>query len=210
MSTIFKNQGLIGVQLGRFAKRNSSGSYDAPVDVGTMVKASLTVKTADLEVYGDNALQIGDSSFVSGLLTMETNYNDLQTEATLYGHAYDSTNGLVRNTNDVAPSGAVGYIQQLLKKVGDVQTRVIRAVFLPDATAQLANWTDEAETRQTSTAFKSRTVTFKVADDDDGNWHYQQEFEISSSMNASKALEAAEAWLNTKFGVAAAAAAASE
>lgn len=205
MSKVYKNQGLIGVQHGRFAKRTADGAYDTPVDVGTMVKAALSVSTSDLEVYGDNALQISDSSFVSGTLTTETNYNDLQTEALLYGHTCDAANGIVRNADDVAPNGGYGYIQQLLKKVGDVQNRVVRAVFLPDVTAQLANWTDEAETRQKSTAFKGRTATFKVATDDTGNWCYQQEFEVSAQQTVEKALAAAEAWLDTKFGVAAAA-----
>lgn len=206
MSKIFKNQGLIGVQLGRFAKRKSTGGYDTPVDVGTMVKASLAVTTADLEVFGDNALQISDSSFVSGTLTTETNYNDLQTEATLYGHTYTAEGGLIRNANDVAPAGGYGYIQNLLKKVGDVQNQVVRAVFLPDVTAQLANWTDEAETRQKNTVFKGRSATFKVATDDSGNWNFQKEFAVSDSMTVEQALAAAEAWLDEKFGVAAAAA----
>lgn len=203
MSKNYKNQGLIGVQRGRFAKRNAAGKYEAPVDVGTMVKAALSVTTADLEVYGDNALQISDSSFISGTLTTETNYNDLQIEALLYGHAYDAASGLIRNANDVAPNGGYGYIQQLLKKVGDVQTRVVRAVFLPDVTAQLANWTDEAESRQKSMTFKGRTATFKVSTDDSGNWHYQQEFEITAEQTATAAETAAEAWLDAHFGVAA-------
>lgn len=205
MNYTAKNKGLIGVKRGRFAKKTESG-YDAPVLVGTMVKASLSVTTADLEVYGDDALQISDSSFVSGSLATETNHNDLSTEALLYGHTYTAENGIVRNVNDVAPAGGYGYVQDLLKAEDNVKTRVIRAVFLPNVTAQLANWTDEAETRQQNTVFKTRPTTFKVGTNAAGDWHYQQEFEVSSAQTAEKALEAAEAWLDNKFGVTTAAA----
>lgn len=200
-----KNQGIIGVKRGRFAPRNAAGGYDAPVVVGTMVKTGISVTTADMEVYGDNALQVLDSSFVGGQLTTETNYNDLQTEATLYGHTYTAEGGLVRNVNDVAPEGGYGYIQELLKAVDNVKTRVFRAVFLPEVTAQLSAWTDDAETRQKQPAFKGRLTTFKISAPDDGSWNYMNEFEVSSAQNASAAEAAAEAWLDTKFGVAAAA-----
>lgn len=201
-----KNQGLIGVKRGRFAPINTAGGYADPVVVGTMVKAGLSVTTADLEVYGDNALQVSDSSFVSGQLTTETNYNDLQTEATLYGHTYTADAGLVRSVNDVAPAGGYGYIQELLRVVDGVKARVFRAVFLPRVEAQLSAWTDEAETRQKTLTFKGRTTTFKISAPDAGNWNHMNDFEVSSAQSAAAAEAAAEAWLDEKFGVAAAAA----
>ena len=204
MNYTAKNKGLIGVKRGRYAKKSATG-YEAPVLVGTMVKAALSVTTSDLEVGGDDALQISDSSFVSGSLLTETNHNDLSTEALLYGHKYSEADGITRNVGDVAPEGGYGYVQELLKKEDTVTTRVFRAVFLPSVTAQLSAWTDEAETRQKTTVFKSKPTTFKVAATADGDWHYQQEFEVSAAQTADKALAAAEAWLDTKFGVAAAA-----
>ena len=206
-----KNKGVIGLEYLEWAKITGTDSdtgkptYDTARTLGTAVKAELSVTTNSMRVYGDNALQISADEFKEGTLNTETNYSDLETEAALYGHKYTpGTSGapgeIEKNASDVAPSGGVGYITEMLKQVDGVKSRLFRAVFLPVVTANLGTYTESVQTRGESLNFLTNAVSFVVGTDDDGVWNDKKDFEISSTVTRAQALAAAKAYIAAKRG----------
>lgn len=207
-----KNRGVIGLEhcvWGKITGTSSSTgkyAYDTPVELGTAVKADLAVETNSLRVYGDNALQISDDEFKQGVLTTETNYSDLETEAKLYGHTYTAgTSGapgeIVKNAGDVAPAGGVGIITEMLEQVDGVTKRLFRAVFFVSGTADLSKYAPSYQTRGESTQFGTNTVALTLKADDTGEWQDAKDFVISSTTTRAAALAAAKAYISGKFGI---------
>lgn len=168
---------------------NAHPTYNAAVSLGHSVRAALTVTTAQLRVYGDDALQISDDSFVSGSLETQTLMTDLELEGLLYGADYDENTGLTDSVDDASVPGAVYYIQKLMKKD---KSLIYRAVVLYRCSANRSNYGNEADTKKDNIESKTGNVTFDVLPDNTGAWRWRQDYTSEA---------AAMAGINTALGL---------
>lgn len=187
----------IGLKGLAFHPATSSG-YGAAVDLGSAVKAYLSVETNDLTIYGDDVLELEMSSFKKGALNTETWLDELELESKLYGSKYDTVaSGTDKESadhiDDVTPDGAVTFIRKLLKRDADSNEKktIYRAVVLPKCTAQRASQKEEADTKGESLEPKTHPVDFTVAPNDAGYWRYRADFDTE---------EAAQAYIASKVG----------
>lgn len=152
---------------------NAHPTYEPAVSLGHAVRAALTVTTAQLRVYGDDALQISDDSFVSGSLETQTLMTDLELEGLLYGGTYEESTGLTDNAEDASVPGAVYYIQKIMKKD---KSLIYRAVVLFYCSANRSNYGSEADTKKDNIESKTGNITFDVLPDNSGAWRWRKDF----------------------------------
>lgn len=189
----------IGLKSLAFYPATSSG-YGAAVDLGSAVKAYLSVETNDLTIYGDDVLELEMSSFKKGTLNTETWLDELELESKLYGSSYATiSEGTDKESadhiDDVTPDGAVAFIRKLLRRDPETEEKstIYRAVFLPKCTAQRASQKEEADTKGESMEPKTHAVDFTIAPNDGGYWRYRADFDTEA---------AAVAYIATKAGTA--------
>lgn len=187
---------VIGMRRSYFAKilsepANSHPVYDDPVSMGEGVKCALAVTTAQASIYGDDVDLLDIEEFASAQADVETACDDLETNATLFGHEYDANGEELSGGDDSPPIGAYAYIQHLIRKD---KTHVYRGVFFYRVSAMPSSEGKEVNTRTDSLDPKMNPVSFKLTTDQLNKWRARREF-------ASQAL--AEAWIESKFGVSA-------
>lgn len=146
--------------------------------LGHAVRANLTLETAQLRVYGDDALQVADDPFVSASLETETNMTDLELEQALFGGTYASGTGLESSAGDTSALGGVYFVRKLLKK--DKST-VYRACVLYRCQANRSSYGFEANTKAGTIEPKNSTVTFDVFECNNGAWKWEQEYDSLSA-----------------------------
>lgn len=166
---------------------NAKPVYGARVDMGAAVKGYVTVTTTTFDVYGDDEDLVHDEKFLTGALDAETTLNDLQINATVYGHRF-SDGVETSSKDDTAPAGCYGYIEPFLKKDKSV---VYRATFLRKVSANAASEKSEADTKKASLDPKSNAVNYTIYPDNTGDWRDRMEFTTEAQ---------AEAWLAAQFG----------
>lgn len=160
----------IGLQEIGFVKYGAS----AETELGNAVLANLSIETNDLQVYGDDALQIDQSVFKRGTLTTETLLDDLELEAALYGSTYTSSDGggkAVDKASDISPYVAVYFVQRLLlRDTAGAQSEVYRYTVLPRTSAAKSSIKQDAQTSGESLDPKNHAVDFTIFAQDDGTW----------------------------------------
>lgn len=148
-------------------------TYGAAVTLGHAVRAQLTVNTADVPVYGDDAEQLKIDDFLSGTFVTETLMTDLELEHTLYGGTYSSAAGLTRSAEDAGTPGAVSYIRKLMKKDKSLVYRA-GAFFRCAADRAASGW--DADTKGQTVTPKNASVTFDVTAAETGAWNWEQDY----------------------------------
>lgn len=166
----------------------AAGGYGAAVELGSAVKAYLSVETNDLTIYGDDVLELEMSSFKKGTLNTETWLDALELESALFGSSYTAVSGgdtkeAADHVDDVTPDGAVCFIRKLLKRDAETKakTTVYRAVVLPKCTAQRASQKEEADTKGENLEPKTHPVDFTIQPNDDGYWRYRADFDTEAA-----------------------------
>lgn len=160
-------------------------TYGSTVTLGHAVRAALTVNSADVPVYGDDALQLKIDSFLSGSLETETLLSDLELDSTLYGGTYASAAGITRTIDDAGTPGAVPYIRKLMKKDKSI---VYRAGILLRCAANRAASGWESNTKKDSVEVTNAKVNFDVMPCATGAWNWEQDY--TSETDALAAIEA--------------------
>lgn len=179
--------GLVGLA---FYPASTSG-YAAAVDLGSAVKAYLSVETNDLTIYGDDVLELEMSSFKKGTLNTETWLDELELESKLYGSSYSTISDgtdmeSADHIDDVTPDGAVTFIRKLLKRDPETKekTTVYRAIVLPKCTATRASQKEEADTKGENLEPKTHPVDFSIQPDEKGYWRYRADFDTEAAAKA--------------------------
>lgn len=166
---------------------NAHPTYGPAVDMGAAVKAYLTITTANGSIYGDDEELLYDENFVSAQVDSETTWDDLETNAVLFGHTY--ANGVeTSNKQDRSPYGGYGFVRHLKLKSG---AHVYRAVWLYRTKPMNSSEKDEADTQKEGFDPKMNTFSLKVNTDNLGDWRDRAEF---------GSLAEAEAWIAAKHG----------
>ena len=159
-------------------------TYDAaPVRIGRLVKADLTVQLASGKLYADDALAESVDEFVSGTIEMETDDMTDDVASVVYGATVNNKT-VTYNINDAPPAGGLGYLKRLMrnKKV------ICKAYYYPMVKAALGN--DTAQTKTDSITFGTNTTTFTVFACNNGDWRHTEEFDAE---------EEAVAWIKEKL-----------
>ena len=153
--------------------------YGAKVDTGSAVKGYLSITTASGSISGDDRTQFEVEKFVSAQLDAETTMNDLEINATLFGHTFAEESGEVSSVDDYAPSGGYAFIEPVMLKDKSVK---YRATCLHKVTAIASSEKQEADTRKSGElAFKNNVVSFKVSEDNTGAWRTRKEFDTQAA-----------------------------
>lgn len=167
--------------------------YGPKLDMGAAVKGYLSVTTASATIPGDDITQLEVEKFVSGQLDAETTMSDLEVNSKIYGHTYSEEGGEVSNSNDVSPNGGYAFVEPILLKDKSV---VYRATCLHKVCAMPSAEKQEADTKKSGElAYKNNAVSYKVMEDNLGNWRTRKDFET---------LELADAFIETTFAAASA------
>lgn len=160
----------IGLQEIGFVKYGES----AETTLGNAVLANLSIETNELQLYGDDALQIDQSVFKRGTLTTETLLDSLKLEAALFGSTYsgeDDTGKVVDSVSDISPYVAVYFVQRYLRRTENgEQKEIFRYTVFPRAAALRSSIKQEAKTTGESLDPKNHTVDFSILAADDGQW----------------------------------------
>ena len=86
---------------------NAHPTYASSIDMGANIKAYVSVQVASGVIYGDDVEQFSAELFSGGQLDAETTLDELEVNATLFGHKYTAEDGEESNRDDVAQDG--GY-----------------------------------------------------------------------------------------------------
>lgn len=166
-------------------------TYDAPLTVGALVKADLTVNLATGELYADDTLQEQLSEFASGTIALETDDMTDDVAKVVYGATGGSSESgeLKFNKGDTPPYGGFGYYKVLMRN-GE---RVFKGCYYPKVRAALGN--DTAATRGNAITFGTTPTALTVFACNTGDWRLTKEF------TGADAEASVVAWLKEKLGV---------
>ena len=144
-------------------------SDKAPVKIGRLVKADLTVNMANGELYCDDELGESLSEFSSGTLAVETDDMLDDVASVVYGcQVVDKT--VHYKYGDTPPEGGLGYVKGLMRR----GVKSFKSVFYPRTKATLGN--DSAQTRGNSITFGTTSTTFTIFTCNSGDWRLTEDF----------------------------------
>ena len=106
---------------------NAHPTYASEIDLGAAVKGYLTLNVAAASIPGDDVDQVDLELFAGGQLDAETTLNDLEVNATLYGHTFTTEGGEESKADDMAIDGGYAFIEPIFTKDQGV---FYRATFL--------------------------------------------------------------------------------
>jgi len=94
--------------------QDGTPSYAGALQLGKAISCNVEVSNNSAKLYADDVEQETDTSFAGGTVTIGIDRADYQTQANLLGHTYSENNGMVRNSNDIAPYVALGRVIKLM------------------------------------------------------------------------------------------------
>ncbi|MBQ6621531.1 MAG: hypothetical protein IJH75_01690 [Mogibacterium sp.] len=156
---------------------NGVPTYGAGMILGKAVSTSLSITTAEGELYADDMLAEYVSEFSSAQLTAEADNIPLDKQAMLYGAAY-SGGEMQMSADDTPPYGGWGGYQVLM--VGGV--RKYRTWFFPKGKANIPDW--NGATKGANVSFGTQPIDVKVMAPNFGPWYYVKEFDNEAAASA--------------------------
>lgn len=151
--------------------QDGTASYGGAKTPGKAISCNVEVSNNDAKLYADDVVQESDTSFAGGTVTIGIDRADYETQADLLGHDYDEEDGLVRNSNDVAPYVGFGRVIKLMID-GNYKYKV---EFLNKV--KFAEPSQEDNTQGESVEFGTVEMEGQIAQLTDGNWSVAQTFD---------------------------------
>lgn len=100
-------------------------SYGNVISPGGAISWKSDISSNDAKLYTDDALNLQDTSFNSGTVTMTIDKNDINVQSMILGHEIDhETGSLIRKSTDIAPFVGVGCVVVEMVKNVDGQTKM--------------------------------------------------------------------------------------
>ena len=153
---------------------NAHPTYGPGVDVGANVKSYLTVQVASGSIFGDDVEQFDAEIFAGGQLDSETTLDDLEINATLFGHKYSADDGEESGSEDTAQDGGYSFIEPIFSKA---KGYFYRATCLYKVTPMQSSEKQEADTRKRGEFNpKMKVVSYKVKEDNTRAWRKRKDF----------------------------------
>lgn len=161
---------------------NAHPTYAAGIDVGANVKSYLTVQVASGSIFGDDVEQFDAEIFAGGQLDSETTLDDLEINATLFGHKYTTEDGEESGIDDVAQDGGYSFIEPFFSKA---KGYFYRATCLYKVTPMQSSEKQEADTRKRGEFNpKMKAVSYKIKEDNTGAWRKRKDFDTEAEAKA--------------------------
>ena len=151
--------------------QDGTPSYGGALIPGKAISCNVEVSNNDATLYADDVVQESDTSFAGGTATIGVDRADYQTQANLLGHTYSEEDGLVRNSNDIAPYVGFGRIIKLMQD-GALKWKV---EFLYKV--KFAEPSQDDTTQGESVEFGTVEMAGQVAQLGNGNWSKSQIFD---------------------------------
>ena len=146
-------------------------SYDGAKKPAKAISCSVSISSNDVKLYADDAIAESDTSFQSGSVSAGIDNEDEATMAELLGHEYTEEDGIIRNSNDVAPY--VGFGRIVNKMVGG--KRLYKVEFLYKVKFSEPNQDDT--TKGENIEFGTTTIDGVINTLADGRWSRAKTFE---------------------------------
>lgn len=161
---------------------NARPIYGDVEEMGAARLGTLTYTTAAADIEGDDEILRHIEQFQNGTLVAETTLSDLEVNAKIYGHGYDS--GVESSgKDDTSPYGAYGFIEPIIKS--GATDPIYRASFLLRISANPANEAQNAATRQGGSINPGyNSITYTVYTCQSGEWRLRQDFETEAEAEA--------------------------
>lgn len=170
---------------------NAYPKYTENVHMGAAVLGKLAVTTASYSVSGDDIVQEEDEVFTGGQFDTETTLDDLEINATLFGHKYSVEDGEESTGDDKAPYGGVSFVEEVLK---NGKTKVYRATCLLKTRAMASSEKQEPATKKPGEVTpRMHNVSFNLLMAKNRSWRKRKEFPTEAE---------ADAYINKIFGAA--------
>lgn len=166
--------------------QNGDPTYGAAKSPGKAITWKVEVTNNDQKLYADDAVDLVDTSFQSGKVTIGLNRLDLQTQADLLGATLSQEGELVDSVNDMPPYVGIGIIL-VLQNTND--ERKYRVKFLNKV--KFAQPSDDDKTRGESVEFGTYELEGTVMALANGKWRKSEDFDTES---------AAQTYLDSLFG----------
>ena len=145
----------------------------APVQLGALVKADLSITSASGKIFGDDELAESIDEFSYATLGVET--VDMMDEVASVVHGCTVEDKLVHyKYGDTPPEGGVAYYKVLMRG----GKKFFKGIYHPRAKAALGN--DSAQTRTDSITFTTTSTSFTVFACNSGDWRLTETFDIEA------------------------------
>ena len=151
--------------------QDGTPSYAGALIPGKAISCNVEVSNNDATLYADDVVQESDTSFAGGTATIGVDRADYQTQANLLGHTYSAEDGLLRNSNDIAPYVGFGRIIKIMQD-GNLKWKV---EFLYKV--KFAEPSQNDTTQGEGVEFGTIEMQGQVAQLGNGNWSLSQMFD---------------------------------
>lgn len=155
--------------------QNGTASYGAMKTPGKAITWKVEVTNNDAKLYADDAVDLADTSFQSGKVTVGLNRLDLQTQADLLGSTLSQDGELVDSANDTPPYVGIGVILTLQNTNSE---RKYRVKFLKKV--KFAQPSDDDKTQGESIEFGTYELEGVVLTLADGKWRNSKDFDTET------------------------------
>lgn len=155
--------------------QDGTPSYAGALTPGKAISCNVEVSNNSAKLYADDVEQEVDTSFAGGTVTIGLDRYDYSTQATILGHTYSEQNGIVRNSNDVAPYIGLGRVVKLLID-GNLKWKV---EFLYKV--KMAEPSQNDTTQGESVEFSTVEMQGQIMQLANGNWSIAQTFDSKAS-----------------------------
>lgn len=161
--------------------------YTEGREIGPAANFNGTPTSSDVKDFGDDRTLETDTSVTGGTLSLELNEPTMENEAWILGHNYEDTSGgMLRNVNDIAPYLGIGCVGKS-KRNGAL---VFRAKIYLKTQFRVPN--DENATKQDQVTFGHTTMEGNIFQLKNGDWKDEKEFDT---------LEDAKEYINTTLNI---------
>lgn len=146
-------------------------SYSGAVKPAKAISCTTDISNNSAMLYADDSLAESDTSFQSGTVTIGIDKTDNATMAALLGHHIDnSTQEMVRNTNDVAPY--VGLARVITEMINNVTQYTVEILYK----CKFAEPSQENNTKGESVEFATYELEGTINSLANGDWSKTKSF----------------------------------
>lgn len=172
------------------AETDSAVTYGTGFVVGKAMTANINIASANVKLYGDDAVAESDTGFTEGTVDIGVTKMTDDIQVNMLGHTAGTGEGttgeITAKGSDQAPYGGLGFYAPKL----DDGVRKYRGIWFTKTKASEPN--ESLSTKQGATAFVTPSISCAVMEDMTGAWKKEKTFDTEAACIT---------WLNTRAGI---------